>query len=517
MKIINELLNRLKTRNKSKDFTKLNLLLILLFMGQTGLSAQDVLFTNYLNTPLFTNPALLAIDNDLKIGLNFRGRTSKFNQSYSVPVFSAVSPLINHEKLKRWGGIGFSFISEISNNSASIKTTGANLAFAYNIQINKKQFLSTSLGAGYFRRGLNFQNLSTGSQYVANLGFDPNLPTNESFINDTKGYLDLSTGIIWNHIGESGNQKAYFGFSAFHINQPNISMNGIDDELPIRYGIQAGIQVFDNQKISLFPDAAMDYQAGLFRYNVGLQVKVPFKENFQGYFRNAEICFTPRYLSQNIISLGIELRKPDYIILFAYDFSVANKIVNPNFANAYEIGITYKKDLFKNKGAKEKIIPDEDYLVGNERKFKKDPEVIIIKENSTDNDSIKKFEKEFGLKLTDPERRITFNYKSDKIDTEAQKILDEITVLMKSSEDYKLHIEGHTDDIGDAKNNTDRSLRRAVGIKKYFVKQGILPGRIIVSGMGESKPIATNDTEEGRAKNRRVEFMLYRVIKVKND
>ncbi|NJO89871.1 MAG: OmpA family protein, partial [Chloroflexia bacterium] len=131
---------------------------------------------------------------------------------------------------------------------------------------------------------------------------------------------------------------------------------------------------------------------------------------------------------------------------------------------------------------------------------------MVIKDTVYKESENKVVEKEWKEKVTTPERRITFNYSSDKVEDEAKEVLDEIVLYLKENEDYMLEIEGHTDNIGDTESNKRHSLRRAKAISNYLVKQGVLSSRIRVAGKGESKPIATNATEEGRTKNRRVEF-----------
>ena len=73
---------------------KFRLGIVFLFINLFSMHAQDALFTNYLSTPLQTNPALIAFDNDLKIFMNYRGRVSEFAQSYNMPALSVVYPLI---------------------------------------------------------------------------------------------------------------------------------------------------------------------------------------------------------------------------------------------------------------------------------------------------------------------------------------------------------------------------------------------------------------------------------------
>jgi len=69
-------------------------------------------------------------------------------------------------------------------------------------------------------------------------------------------------------------------------------------------------------------------------------------------------------------------------------------------------------------------------------------------------------------------------------------------------------IEGHADNIGSDEYNLELSSRRANSVKDYFIQKGISPGRLSSYGYGKSMPVAANETEEGRAKNRRVEILI---------
>ena len=83
-----------------------------------------------------------------------------------------------------------------------------------------------------------------------------------------------------------------------------------------------------------------------------------------------------------------------------------------------------------------------------------------------------------------------------------------MVAFLKENPDKKVDLEGYTDSIGSAKYNQGLSERRAVSVKTYLVKKGIDPARITGLGFGETKPIAENNTKEGRAKNRRVEIKI---------
>ena len=84
-------------------------------------------------------------------------------------------------------------------------------------------------------------------------------------------------------------------------------------------------------------------------------------------------------------------------------------------------------------------------------------------------------------------------------------VLEKFAKFLKDNPKIKVEIQGHTDSVGSAKYNLKLSQKRAEAVKKVLVeKYGISPDRIIAKGYGESMPVAPNDTEEGRAKNRRV-------------
>jgi len=79
--------------------------------------------------------------------------------------------------------------------------------------------------------------------------------------------------------------------------------------------------------------------------------------------------------------------------------------------------------------------------------------------------------------------------------------------MMKANPDLKIGVEGHTDNVGNPKSNKTLSDERAMAVVASIVAQGIDPKRLSAAGHGQDKPIADNKTEEGRAKNRRVELV----------
>jgi len=109
------------------------------------------------------------------------------------------------------------------------------------------------------------------------------------------------------------------------------------------------------------------------------------------------------------------------------------------------------------------------------------------------------------IKLLEP---IQFDTGKATIKAVSFPILDEVTALMSSRKDLRVGVYGHTDSVGADAMNLQLSKDRAAACVRYLVGKGISASRLQSEGFGETKPIATNETPEGRAKNRRTEFKV---------
>lgn len=103
---------------------------------------------------------------------------------------------------------------------------------------------------------------------------------------------------------------------------------------------------------------------------------------------------------------------------------------------------------------------------------------------------------------------VQFESSKDVLKASSYPVLEEVVELMKANPAYRLKISGYTDSSGNDELNLRLSQDRAEGVKKYLVEKGIEADKIDARGYGETNPIADNETNEGRAKNRRVEFEI---------
>lgn len=154
---------------------------------------------------------------------------------------------------------------------------------------------------------------------------------------------------------------------------------------------------------------------------------------------------------------------------------------------------------------------EDDYLIT----IKKDSMAFSSKLISTKNMSFGKPAPEIKMNIEKAEKgksfvidNIYYNTNSAELKQESRIVLESFTDYMKENPNIKVEIQGHTDNVGNVKDNEALSTNRAYTVKGILEEMGIDGKRINAKGYGPSKPIAPNTSEEGRAKNRRTEFLI---------
>jgi outer membrane protein OmpA-like peptidoglycan-associated protein len=105
-------------------------------------------------------------------------------------------------------------------------------------------------------------------------------------------------------------------------------------------------------------------------------------------------------------------------------------------------------------------------------------------------------------------RGVNFDFNSSTLRSDSLPVLDQGASLLKENAGVDVVVEGYTDGVGSDAYNQALSLRRAESVYRYLVNRGVDPERLHVEGFGKTHPVASNDTEDGRAQNRRVELKV---------
>lgn len=106
--------------------------------------------------------------------------------------------------------------------------------------------------------------------------------------------------------------------------------------------------------------------------------------------------------------------------------------------------------------------------------------------------------------------KVHFDPGSSNLKPESYEDLSIVVDLLKNNPDLRIEIQGHTDNQGNSQKNLQLSQQRAEAVKNYLIKKGIEGQRIDAVGYGDTQPVAPNDTEANRQKNRRIEYKVIR-------
>jgi len=158
----------------------------------------------------------------------------------------------------------------------------------------------------------------------------------------------------------------------------------------------------------------------------------------------------------------------------------------------------FSKSIYLNQV--EKVINKSDTVKQEAPKI--EPRIEVTKEETKENSPIKIEENKFRLD------KVFFEIGESRLLPDSYAQLDGLLKMLKDDLKITIIVEGHTDNVGDPMQNKRLSLERAYNIREYLISKGIAGFRIQFKGYGDIKPIADNNTEEGRKKNRRVEFVI---------
>ena len=129
-------------------------------------------------------------------------------------------------------------------------------------------------------------------------------------------------------------------------------------------------------------------------------------------------------------------------------------------------------------------------------------EIEAMKQEITSNDILTALNTDGHIALY-----INFETGKSEIRPESQKIIDQIVEMLKSNPTLKISVEGHTDNVGNLQSNQTLSENRAMAVMNAIASKGVDKSRLSSKGWGQTKPIDDNKTEDGKAKNRRVEIV----------
>lgn len=483
-------------------------ILYCLFYGLNLFGQQLPLYSLFFINSGNLNPANTGILDVSKIYITNRRQWIGFN---AAPKFISVS---GEFKTNYRAGFGFSAFNDASGGAFT--QTGFSLCYGYCVELNSQSKVSFGLSAIVNQYSFDYLKVKS---------LAPNDPAITQNINKSV-VPDASAGIIYSLC-----DKLKIGIASQQLIQTRMSdFNSTNNfNKLIRHNlISVSYKILIDSNLEIEPSVLVrKTQAS--PYQTDMNVKLTYKK-----YAWMGISYRP---SEAIAAmLGINYQR--LFVCYGYDFLTSR--IGSFSSGSHEIILGYN---FANKKVKEpKIIVDttstNNYLNDRDHDGISDsidacPDTYGSIKNKgcplTDSDGDGVYDNYDNCPntkgdltnngcpvVTEKQKDIVskaianleFETNSAKIKNESLLGLDMLALLLSDKSDWKIKLSGHTDDVGSEESNLELSKNRAEAIRDYLVSKGISQNRIIVEYFGKTRPIATNETDEGRKLNRRVEMVF---------
>ncbi len=334
------------------------LLLGLALLSTVWLNAQDPQFAQYYNNPLYLNPAMAGLDDDIYFGLNYRSQWKSLDLPFEIAQASAILPIMEKgSQFRHRGGIGMMVYRETAGEGENFKTTAFSAAAAYNLFLKEdaSQMISVGLQGGIINKQISFRDLRWGSQYDPFIGFDANITPSLDLDREATTFPVFHAGIVWyfspgRKYYQSG-LSGFLGFAASNLNQPDESLlmdSNAKSPLPRLYKAHGGINLELSQNLTLSPNVLFMAQHEARQLNTGLYFTYEVDGSFRARKLKLQLGTWYRWDDAFIFSMGVVSRHLGMGL--SYDFNNSTLRSFTGGRGALEASISYR--IVKGKGLK---------------------------------------------------------------------------------------------------------------------------------------------------------------------
>jgi type IX secretion system PorP/SprF family membrane protein len=331
--------------------TKFSLIVILLFFTSIKVFAQDPVFSQFYNSAVYLNPALIGEEQNLYLNFAHRSQWGSLEFPYTTSQVSLIIPYFKDKHVVpegHVGGVGVSFYGDEAGQGSNLKTYGGNASFAYNLHLSNKTINRITFGMqlGFINKTIDRSQLEWGEQYNPFIGFDNTVVPAELDQLRNRTFLDISAGAFWRYFASSDTKKiqsVYAGFSTGHLNHPDESIvEGNMNRLPVLYKLHGGMVFELSEKASISANFLSLLQDKVNQTNIGsfLSYKLPF--DTKGQMSNLVTRIGAWYRVEDSFIASIEFLTNNLQFGFSYDWNVTSLRYNNRGTGSFEISMGYR-------------------------------------------------------------------------------------------------------------------------------------------------------------------------------
>lgn len=312
-------------------------------LGLSSLKAQDIRTSqNFYANPLSVNPAVMGMNTDLKMILNYRSQWKSAGGGYTSYNFTGMYPLYMKDGAQKLD-LGLNVMNDKQGAFNNLK---AGLAVGYNLKLNETGFLSFSMQGSFNQRNLDATGLTFDDQYV--LGqYSSSNATNQTISNQSTSYANMSAGLMWyfNPNRDDSKLNAYFGVSGFNLIEPNLTYNTAYDPLYRRIGMQGGVKLLGENKIDVMPNFYANIQNGSEEFAGGVILDYNMNET-------SKIVFGAWYRKKDSYPIMLGVGFSGFSFKYSYDLTNSYMGSTITGLTTHSITLSYGLNMAEKKGGR---------------------------------------------------------------------------------------------------------------------------------------------------------------------
>lgn len=328
----------------------------------TSVAAQDIHFSQYIETPSLVNPALTGSSHIIRASMIYKDQWKAvtvpyktFGASYEMKfkpkVWEEVDPRMSETYRKTFSKMagGLAFYSDKAGDG-KMGTTRADLSLATAVTVGEKSLIYAGLQAGLVQRSIDVSKLIWPDQYTGS-GYDPNMNPGETFGSSRFLYPDFAGGLLFSYGGTekyltaNDQFKLDIGAAMFHISKPAQKfLAGSGDRLDARYVVHGksliGIQ---NTNLSLVPSYLLQFQGPAKEIIAGMSFRYRMKEDskYTGYVKGSTVSLGAHYRNKDAVIVSTMVEFAQYAIGMSYDINTSDLHTVSTYRGGFEICLRF--------------------------------------------------------------------------------------------------------------------------------------------------------------------------------
>ncbi len=313
--------------------------------------AQDPVFSQFYNSPVYLNPALVGEEDFMMFNFAHRAQWRSLHFPYTTSQASLIVPYYGDKHRKEdthLGGVGVSFYADQAGEGRNLQSYGGNASFAYNVKLSNDfvSRISFAIQMGFIHKRIDKGDLQWGEQYNPFIGFDNTVtPVDLSKIENTT-VLDIGAGAFYRYHARDDFRKirsAYAGIAAGHLNHPDESvLQGNTNRLPVLYKFHGGVVYALGEKTSLSANAITLLQDQVNQTNIGSFLSYNMPIATSGQLSNFIARIGAWYRLQDSFIASFEVLTNNIHVGFSYDWNVTSLRYDNRGTGSYEITTSYR-------------------------------------------------------------------------------------------------------------------------------------------------------------------------------